>query len=136
MMFYGKAESQINMCQECWDEVFRIKATAAASKHFITKIDPDSQLVQMKQNYLSATMSYMPGNVQGFLKKQIESSGITMSYTERVKRFFMLDHKKRRMRIFYTNDAKSQHKLYKYEEIMQVDMQSPPRDLESSNEDQ
>ena len=59
-----------------------------------------------------------------------------MSYTERVKRFFVLDHKKRRLRIFYTNDAKSQYKLYKYEEIMQVDMQPPPKDLESSDGDQ
>ena len=72
--------------------------------------------VQYNCTYLSPTMSYQRYAVQGFLKKDAKETKLFQRKSI-YKRYFVLDHNAKKMRIHKTNDPMSEYKLYNYQDI-------------------
>ena len=59
--------------------------------------------------------------MQGFLKKQVKDKGLFQRKDKTLKRYFVLDHHSKKMRIHKTNDPKSEYTLFEYNEIFNID---------------
>ena len=64
-------------------------------------------------------MSYQHISVQGFLKKFVKSIKLFQKSLY-YKRYFVLDHTARKMRVHQTNDPHSEYKLFEYKDILGI----------------
>lgn len=66
-------------------------------------------------------MSYMKFAVQGFLKKEVQERQL-FQRNKLYKRYFVLDHNQKKMRVHKTNDPNSEFKIFEYKDILSVDI--------------
>jgi len=72
--------------------------------------------INYSTTYLSPTMSYQRFAVQGFMKKYVNEIKLFQRKVK-YKRYFVLDHNGKKMRIHKTNDPMSDYKLFNYSDI-------------------
>lgn len=73
-------------------------------------------------------MSYQRLAVQGFLKKQAREVKIFFKKNTKYKRYFVLDHNAKKMRVHTSNDPMSEYKLFGYNDILSVSIKKEPKE--------
>ena len=75
--------------------------------------------VVLTSSYISPILSYQRFAVQGFLKKEVKEAKLFQK-KKKYKRYFVMDHNAKKMRIHQSNDPTSEYKLFNYTDILEV----------------